>query len=131
MSNPQYDPYGQPQYAPPAAAPPKKRRSADITCPADLADASLRELLDAWHRHTARLVEARQGLPDALPPARIARHALDALAIGQAVVDRLSLMRWTAALDALANGATLEHTAVAMGLDVDEVFVGMRSWADR
>jgi hypothetical protein len=54
----------------------------DVTRPADLASASLRELLDAWHRHTARLVDARHGLGDPLPAARLARHGLAALAAG-------------------------------------------------
>ena len=42
---------------------------SDVTRPADLAGASLRELLEVWHRHTARLVE-RHGLGDQLPAAR-------------------------------------------------------------
>ena len=38
--------------------------------------------------------------------------------------------RWVTAVDAIANGAQLEHVARAMGLDVDEVTAGLRSWAD-
>ena len=34
--------------------------------------------------------------------------------------------RWLAAVEALTYGATLEHTAMAMGLDVDEPTVGLR-----
>jgi hypothetical protein len=32
--------------------------------------------------------------------------------------------------EALAYGAPLGHVAAAMGLEVDEVAVGLRSWAD-
>jgi hypothetical protein len=84
--------------------------------PTDLTGVSLRELLDAWHLHTAPLVYAR--------------HGLDALAAGQALTDQLMAMRWVTAAETLANSATLEHTAAAMGLDVDEVAVGLRMWAD-
>lgn len=101
------------------------------TRPADLAGASLRELLDAWNRHTARLVDARHGLGDPpLPAARLAGHGLDALAVGQALADHLMAARWVTAADALTYGATVEHTAAAMGLDVDEVAMGLRVWAD-
>jgi hypothetical protein len=102
----------------------------DITRPADLAGASLRELLDAWHRHTARLVEARRGLGDPLPAARLARHGLDALALGQAIADQLMAMRWVTAVDSLAHGATADQVATAMGLDADEVAAKLQSWAD-
>jgi hypothetical protein len=88
-------------------------------------------LLDAWHRHTARLVDARHGLGDPLPAARLARHGLDALALGQAIADQLMSMRWLAAVETLTYGATIEHIAAAMGLEVDELAAGLRCWADR
>jgi hypothetical protein len=39
-------------------------------------------------------------------------------------------MRWVTAAETLTYGATVEHTAGAMGLDVDEVAIGLRMWAD-
>ncbi|MCW2899243.1 MAG: hypothetical protein JWO67_1508 [Streptosporangiaceae bacterium] len=101
------------------------------TTPGDLAGASPRELLDAWHRHVSRLVEARHNLADPpLPVGRLVGHALDALAVGQALTDAISNTRWTTASEALARGAGVERVAAAMGLDVDEVLFGLRSWAD-
>jgi hypothetical protein len=102
----------------------------DVTRPLDLVGASLRELLDAWHGHIGRLVDARHGIGDPLPPARLTRHALDGLATGQALADQLMASRWVTAADALTYGATLAQTATAMGLEVDEVTAGLRSWAD-
>lgn len=102
-----------------------------ITRPDDLAGASLRELLDAWHAHVAPLVDARCRPPGGpLPAARLARHALDALAAGQALTDELMALRWVTVCDALRYGAPMRHVAGAMGLDVDEVAAGLRSWAD-
>lgn len=100
-----------------------------ITRPDDLAGASLRELLDAWHSHIAPLVDARYDIGD-LSSGRLARYALDALAAGQALTDELMAMRWVTAVDALTYGAPMRHVAGAMGLDVDEVTAGLRSWAD-
>jgi hypothetical protein len=100
-----------------------------ITRPDDLAGASLRELLDAWHSHVAPLVDARCNIGD-LPAARLARHALAALAAGQALTDELMALRWVTVCDALRYGAPMRHVAGAMGLDVDEVAAGLRSWAD-
>jgi hypothetical protein len=39
-------------------------------------------------------------------------------------------MRWVTAVDALTYGATLKHTAAAIGLEVEELAVGLRTWAD-
>jgi hypothetical protein len=39
-------------------------------------------------------------------------------------------MRWVAAVETLTYGATLEHTATAMSLEVEELTVGLRMWAD-
>ncbi|MGH8965635.1 MAG: hypothetical protein ACRDXB_09955, partial [Actinomycetes bacterium] len=67
----------EPTYTPPAPR------------PGDFTRVTLRELLDAWHQHTGRLVDARYGIREPLPPADLARHALAALATGQAVADQL------------------------------------------
>lgn len=104
--------------------------TADVTRPHDLDGVSLRELLDAWHRHTGALVDARHGLGDPQPATRLAGHALDALAVGESVASRLTNTRWATVVDALTYGATLDHAAAAMGLERDEVATGLRSWAD-
>jgi hypothetical protein len=98
---------------------------AHVTRPADLAAVSMRELLDARQRHIAQLANARH----ALSVARLARHALDALATGQALTDQMTATRWVIAADALAHGALLDHVADAMGLETDEVATGLCSWA--
>lgn len=101
-----------------------------VTRPGDLHEVPTRQLLDAWEQHRLALVYARHGIGDPISPSRVARHALDELAVGQALADQLMASRWVSAVDALSNGATLAQTAAAMGLDVDEVVVGLRSWAD-
>jgi hypothetical protein len=103
----------------------------DITRPADLAVGTApSELLDSWHRHISALVNARHGIGDPLPAERIAHRALDALAVGQALAETVTRSRWITVVDALAHGAQLGHVATAMGLEVDEVAVGLRMWAD-
>lgn len=99
------------------------------TRPSDLHAVSLRELLDAWHSHTGPLVDARHGIGEPKPAGRLARHALDALAVGEALAQRMTSARWVTVTDALANGATVDLVAEAMGLEVDEVVAGLRSWA--
>lgn len=101
-----------------------------VTRPGDLHTVSLRELLDAWHSHIARLVDARHGLAHPpLPAGRLAHHALDALAVGEALAAGVLASRWVTVADALTNGATVAQVAEAMGLEVDEVVAGLRSWA--
>jgi hypothetical protein len=98
--------------------------------PTDLTGVSLRELLDAWHLHTAPLVNARHGIGDPEPIGRLRAEALDVLACGQALADQILAMRWVTVAEALAFGAPLGHVAAAMGLEPDEVAAGLRSWAD-
>lgn len=38
--------------------------------------------------------------------------------------------RWVVVVEALAYDASLQQVAEALSLDVDEVIVGLRSWAD-
>lgn len=101
-----------------------------VTRPADLRNVSMRELLDAWHAHSGPLVNARHKLGAPWPAGRLARSALDALAVGQALADQLTNTRWVTVADALEYGARLDMVAAAMGLDVDEVAAGLTSWAD-
>ena len=101
------------------------------TCPADLPhDATLGELAEHLHRLIGPLVDARHGLGEPLPADQLAAHAIAALAVQHALAERALYSRWVIMCDALTHGATLEHTAAAMGLEVDEVAVGLRMWAD-
>lgn len=99
--------------------------------PVDFALLSLRELLDLWHGHTAVIFADRHQLADPLPVDQLAEHALEALAAGQALADQLNAMRWVGACEALAYGAPLDDVAAALNLEVDEVVIGLGSWADR
>lgn len=98
-----------------------------VTTPADLADATRRELLDAHAAHEGRLVDARAGIGAALPPGRLTRHALDALATGRALADSVLRWEWLAMVEALTYGAPLVDVAAACGLDVDEVLAGLHA----
>lgn len=98
--------------------------------PADLANVSLTELLDAYHSHQAPLVRARHGIGEPAPVGRLRGHALDELACGQAVADRVLAGRWVTVADALRYAAPIAHVAAAMGLEPVEVVAGLRSWAD-
>ena len=63
----------------------------DVTRPADLSVGTApSQLLDSWHRHISALVNARHGIGDPLPAERIARHALEALAVGQALTEAVT-----------------------------------------
>jgi hypothetical protein len=102
----------------------------DITRPADLTGASLRELLAGYEAHTTPLVNARHGLGEPEPVGRLRADALDVLVCGQAIADYILAMRWVTVAESLAYGAPLGHVATAMGLEPDEVAAGLRSWAD-
>lgn len=58
-------------------------------------------------------------------------HALVVLAVVRVLLDQLSTQRWDWTRDALTFGAPLPDIAHLLGLDVDEVRVGLRSWAWR
>jgi hypothetical protein len=102
------------------------------TRPADIPHtAPLRRLLDALHDHQGRLVNARYAIgDDPVPAEQLARHAVALLAVEHALADRVLVSRWVTVADALTYGATIDQVAAGMGLDVDEVRVGLASWAD-
>ncbi|MDN5919686.1 MAG: hypothetical protein L0I76_32075 [Pseudonocardia sp.] len=108
-----------------AAVPEFPARPGDVPALAPLGD-----VLSAVGRHRGRLVDAAHGLGEPQPAGQVAAHAVAALATAHALAERLLDGRWTDAADALAHGATLDQVAAAMGLDVVELRVGMRSWAD-
>ncbi len=100
------------------------------TTPADVPDWSYREIAEAHLRHIAALVDAHHGTGRQQSPAELAGHAVAALATQHALAERVLQTRWCSARDALTNGASLDDTAAAMGLDVDELVFGLTRWAD-
>jgi hypothetical protein len=92
--------------------------------------APLRQVLDTLHLHQGRLVDARHGIGDPVPAEQLARHAVALLAIEPALANRVLISRWVTVAEALTYGATIDQVATGMGLDVDEVRVGLAGWAD-
>ena len=98
--------------------------------PADVSHwAPLTELAEQYLRHAWQLTAVRLGQDTGQPPAELVQHALATLAYGHALADRALASRWVNAADALTYGATVAQVAQAMGLDVEEVRVGLRQWA--
>lgn len=89
---------------------------------------SLAELAGHAHRHDAALFDHRHGMAPLTDQDR-AGHALSALACRAALADRAQSGRWVLAVEALDAGATHAQVADAMGLDVEELHGGGRSWA--
>ncbi len=96
-----------------------------------LAGVPLDDLLTGYQHHVAALVRARAGVGEPEPVRRLRTDALDALVCAQALTDRLMAMRWVTVADALAYGAPIGHVAAVLGLEINEVAAGLRSWADR
>ncbi|OLT12244.1 hypothetical protein BJF78_24590 [Pseudonocardia sp. CNS-139] len=103
--------------------------STYVIRPADLGGSGPEDLLQAWSGHGRALVYDRCGI-ERLTRTDAVRHALDELATGQALADYVTRGRWATVAQGLVYGATVSQVAVAMGLDVDEVAAGLRSWAD-
>jgi hypothetical protein len=101
------------------------------TRPADLPlSATLGQLVEAYHAHAGRLVDARHGLGEPLTAEQLAAHAVAALAVQHVLAERVLWPRWCDVRDALAHGATIDQVAAALGLDEDEVAAGLTSWVD-
>ena len=111
------------------------------TTPADVPSlATVYELFDAYHRHLMAAVAGRPGAVAGLRPAtarrspadELDRHAVAALAIGQAIVDTFAQERWPLVHDVLAAGGTADEAGAALGgLEPDEIAAGLVSWAGR
>lgn len=101
------------------------RRPGDVPTLAALAD-----VIATIDRHRGALVNHRVGIGDPLGAEQVVTHALADLAVSHALADRLLWHRWLTVVEALTAGATLAEVAAACGLDVDEVQVGLRAWAD-
>lgn len=90
--------------------------------PADVpGEVAVAQLAEALHQHRLRVIDARHGVGEPLPGRRVAGHALAALALSAALVDRLASTRWADVLVALVHGATTGQLALATGLDEGEV----------
>lgn len=95
-------------------------------------DWPLRRVAAVYSEHVLRLRHYHHGIGQsaALPPHRVIGHAITALAAGTELVDRVSTLRWSLAVDALGHGATHEETAAAMGIDIAQLRIGIGEWAD-
>jgi hypothetical protein len=98
--------------------------------PTDPASTSPRDPLAGYESHLTPLVNASLGVGEPEPVGRHRADALAALVGGRALADRLTAMRWVTVAEALAHGAPVAHVAAALGLEIDEVAAGLRSWAD-
>ena len=104
-----------------AAGPPFPTRPDEVPAAATVA-----ELLAAYQRHLFLAVTARAAQD------HDARHAVAALALGQAIVDTFARERWPLVRDVLEGGGTADDAGAALGgLEVDEIAAGLTSWADR
>ena len=98
------------------------------TRPSEIEWTPLRELADRYLEHAGRLVDHRAGVGGLLP-GELMSHALAALSIQHRLAEEALAGRWVNAVAALEHGATGEQVAKAMGLDAEEVVVGLSRWA--
>lgn len=96
--------------------------------PSDLADHPLDELLAERHRAVVRLAGAPRAERRGSVP--LAMEGLTVLSHSHAAAEALLRSRWFTAREVLAAGAEVRTVARAMGLDPDEVRMGVRQWAD-
>jgi hypothetical protein len=95
-------------------------------------DVPLAELIRQYDDHVRDVVVARPRIGDPAKAEAMFEHAVAALAVAHAVVDRLFASRWSTVRDALAADASRgQEVAAACWLDPDEVAVGLSNWADR
>jgi hypothetical protein len=99
------------------------------TRPTDPANTSPRDPLTGNESHLTSLIHARLGNGEPEPVGRPRADALDALACGQTLCERLTTVRWVTAGEALAHGASAVRVAATLGLEIDEVAARRRSWA--
>lgn len=99
--------------------------------PRDLDRAGLIELAQGYSDHTGALVNARHGIGRQEPAGRLRSSALDSLAIGEQIRERMTNHRWLTASEALRYGATVEMVARAVGMPADVVIECVASWANR
>ena len=87
----------------------------------------LATLVQAYNTHTVGVLDGRRQSGDA---DALFAHAVAALALLHALVDRLQAARWSTIRAALASDASrAADVAAACALDGSEVAAGLRSWA--
>lgn len=91
-------------------------------------DVGLVTLAQRQQEHRTALFDHRYGI-EHLSDAQRAGHALAEMAYSTALSERALYGRWVVACEALDAGATHQQVATALGLDVEELRVGLRSWA--
>ena len=105
-----------------AAIPPFPTRPRDLPHGVGLA-----ELVEAYNRHEVEVLLGRSAPADL---DAVFAHAVAALALLHAAVDRLQAARWSIIRTALAADAgRAVEVAAACALDGTEVAAGLRSWA--
>lgn len=88
----------------------------------------LAELVEQYNAHQFEVLVGRSAPADL---DAVFAHAVAALALARAVVDRLQAARWSTIRTALAADAGRgSEVAAACGLDGSDVAAGLRSWAD-
>lgn len=97
--------------------------------PDELTANPLEDLLSRWQASRAELAAMDRETWRTTP--RAGAVALLAVVASATLGDALLERRWLDARDALAAGAEIRTLAKSMGLDEDEVVVGLRSWAER
>jgi hypothetical protein len=98
--------------------------------PADIPpDVSLAALGERYQEHRWALLDHRHGLSEPLTADEFRRHALAVLAYQAALTERAAQGRWIAAVDALAANTDPFAVAAAMGIDVEQVRIGIGVWA--
>jgi hypothetical protein len=98
--------------------------------PSDIPDdVSLAALGERYQQHRWALLDHRHGLSEPLGADEFRRHALAVLVYQAALVERAGVGRWVAAIDALAANTDPQAVAAAMGLDVEQLRIGIGVWA--
>jgi hypothetical protein len=101
-----------------------------VARPRDLDKITLHDLAQSYQDHVGALVNARYNIGARGRPARLQSAALDALAIGAQVVDRMQNERWITIVEALTYGASIEKVAVALDAEPASIIEGVTRWAE-
>ncbi|MDQ3275030.1 MAG: hypothetical protein M3Q39_08385 [Actinomycetota bacterium] len=91
----------------------------------------LHALVEDLHRRSWALTRHRSGVGEPLSAEQVIAHSLAVLTLGATIAEIATSGRWVYVREALAAGAGVEPIATAMGLDPDELRLGVGRWADR
>jgi MarR family len=105
------------------SAPRDPMSRASIT-PADLAEVSVRDLVDLWHSHLRVVVDHRHGIGQPAAADQLAAAALGLLATGQAIAAKATSTRWVTEDEVHAGFVVWLHDQVRLreqtGIGLDE-----------